>query len=112
VARPNIIGLWIARRPMSCIPISLDRYGRTVAACSVAGADIAEWVVRDGLALDWPRYSKGRYGDAQRDAERAGRGIWRAATLSRGYIVRTSGRAVDPLTVRMMLVFIPEVMSG
>jgi endonuclease YncB( thermonuclease family) len=34
-----------------------DRYGRTVASCEVAGADLADWLVRQGLALDWPRYS-------------------------------------------------------
>jgi hypothetical protein len=44
--------------------------------CSIAGVDLAEWLVRNGLALDWPTYSKGKYDRAQRDAERAGRGIW------------------------------------
>ena len=34
-----------------------------------------EWLV-GGLALDWSRYSKGRYSPAQRQAESAGRGIW------------------------------------
>jgi endonuclease YncB( thermonuclease family) len=35
--------------------------------------------VRNGLALDWSQYSKGKYGDAQRDAERLGRGIWKGS---------------------------------
>src|SRR5258708_36171678 len=42
---------FIARRPVSCIPISLDRYGRTVASCSVGGVDLGEWLGRNGLAL-------------------------------------------------------------
>ena len=25
----------------------------------------ADWLVRNGLALDWPKYSKGGYADAQ-----------------------------------------------
>ena len=72
----NDLDAFIAGRPVSCDPISLDQYGRTVATCSVAGGDLGEWLVRSGLALDWPQYSKGKYAAPQRDAEHAGRGIW------------------------------------
>lgn len=71
----NDLSAFIARRPVSCVPVALDQYGRTVATCSVAGIDLADWLVRNGHALDWPRYSHGKYGEAQRDAERAGRGM-------------------------------------
>ena len=67
------------RRPAGCPPLSLDPYGRTVATCSVGGANLGEWLVRNGLALDWPQYSKGKYGEAQRDAERLGQGIWKGS---------------------------------
>jgi len=40
------------------------------------GTDLGEWLVRNGLALDWPQYSKGRYDAVQRTAEQAGRGMW------------------------------------
>jgi endonuclease YncB( thermonuclease family) len=43
---------------------------------SVGGADLGEWLVRNGLALDWPQYSKGKYASAQREADRSGRGMW------------------------------------
>ncbi|WP_334493715.1 thermonuclease family protein [Bradyrhizobium sp. AZCC 1614] len=59
--------------------VGLDPYGRVVATCAVGGIDLGEWLVRKGLALDWPQYSKGRYGGAQRDAEHAGRGIWKGS---------------------------------
>jgi endonuclease YncB( thermonuclease family) len=72
----NDLDVFIAGRPVSCLPISLDRYGRTVATCSVGGADLGDWLVRNGLALDWPQYSKRKYESAQGDAEQAGRGIW------------------------------------
>jgi endonuclease YncB( thermonuclease family) len=72
----NDLDAFIARRPVNCLPISLDRYGRTVATCSVGGADLGDWLVRNGLALDWPQYSKRKYDDAQREAEHAGRGMW------------------------------------
>jgi endonuclease YncB( thermonuclease family) len=75
----NDLDHFIARRPVNCIPLNLDPYGRTVASCSVGGADLGEWLVRGGLALDWPRYSKAKYDAAQRDAERAGRGIWKGS---------------------------------
>jgi endonuclease YncB( thermonuclease family) len=58
------------------MPVAEDQYGRTVATCSVGGADIGEWLVRNGLALDWPQYSKGKYASAQREADRSGRGMW------------------------------------
>jgi endonuclease YncB( thermonuclease family) len=67
---------FIARRPVSCMPISLDRYRRTVATCSVDKIDLGEWLVRNGLAIDWPEYSKGKFNAIQREAEHAGRGIW------------------------------------
>jgi Staphylococcal nuclease homologue len=67
------------RRPVSCIPISRDRYGRTVATSSVGAADLGAWLVQNGLALDWPQYSKGKYGSDQRAAELAGRGMWKGS---------------------------------
>jgi len=70
---------FISGRPVNCVPVSRDPYDRTVAACSVAGRDLAEWLVRSGLALDWPHYSKGRYREAQREAERTGQGLWKGS---------------------------------
>ena len=46
----NDLDAFIARRPVSCTPISLDQYGRTVATCSVDGADLGQWLVSNGLA--------------------------------------------------------------
>jgi hypothetical protein len=50
----NDLDAFIVRRPVNCVPISLDRYGRTVATRQVGNADIGEWLVRNGLALDRP----------------------------------------------------------
>ena len=47
-----------------------------MATCSVGGVDLGEWLVRNGLALDWPQYSKGKFDTIQREAEHAGRGMW------------------------------------
>src|SRR5205823_7895342 len=57
----NDLDTFIARRPVNCLPITLDQYGRTVASCSVDDVDLGQWLVRGGLAQDWPQYSKGKY---------------------------------------------------
>ena len=72
----NDLDAFIAQKPVSCTPISLDQYGRTVATCTAGATDLGEWLVSNGLALDWPNYSKGMYDKIQKEAERAGRGMW------------------------------------
>jgi endonuclease YncB( thermonuclease family) len=72
----NDLAAFIDRRSVQCIEVDRDRYGRAVAVCTVAGVDIADWLVRSGLALDWPRYSHGDYAVAQNEAERADKGMW------------------------------------
>nr|WP_084810567.1 thermonuclease family protein [Bradyrhizobium sp. NAS80.1] len=72
----NKLDAFIARRPVRCVPKDIDRYGRTVATCAVGGIDLGDWLVTNGLALDWPRYSKGRYTTAEREAQKSARGIW------------------------------------
>src|SRR5258708_22066748 len=94
----NDLDAFIARRPVSCTPISLDQYRRTVATCSAAGADVGEWLVRSGLALDWPQYSKGKYDAAQRDAEHADRGMWAGSYVEPWLYracIRANGRPAD-----------------
>lgn len=63
-------------QPIRCEHVGRDRYKRIVAACSRAGTDVGEWLVRTGNALDWPRYSKGRYAAAQEEARADARGVW------------------------------------
>ena len=52
-----------------------DRYGRMVARCSVRGADIGQWLVSQGWAMAYTRYSKAYVTDEQQ-ARTAKRGIW------------------------------------
>jgi endonuclease YncB( thermonuclease family) len=72
----NALFDFIARRPLECVEVDRDRYNRSVAVCSVGATDIADWLVRNGLALDWPQYSKGDYADAKAEAKREQRGMW------------------------------------
>lgn len=64
----NDLAAFIDGRPVECIEVDRDRYGRAVAVCTTAGVDLADWLVRGGLALDWPRYSHGDYAAAQNEA--------------------------------------------
>ncbi|WP_128933574.1 thermonuclease family protein [Bradyrhizobium zhanjiangense] len=41
--------------------------------------DLADWMVRQGLALDWPQYSKRAYAEARHEAERHERGVWQGS---------------------------------
>lgn len=64
------------RQPVYCDVTGTDRYRRVLAHCRAGNIDIGDWMVRNGHALDWPRYSRGRYDAAQREASQARRGIW------------------------------------
>lgn len=65
----------VAGRTVRCVPENLDRYGRTVASCSVEGEDLGEILVRDGLARAYARYSD-RYVAAEAAAMGGHRGLW------------------------------------
>jgi endonuclease YncB( thermonuclease family) len=94
----NDLDAFIARRSVSCTPISLDQYGRTVATCTVDGTDLGQWLVRNGLALDWPNYSHGMYDKIQREAEHAGRGMWSGSYVAPWLYrtcIRAGGRPAD-----------------
>ncbi|NSZ57769.1 thermonuclease family protein [Agrobacterium tumefaciens] len=63
-------------RPTFCIPKGKS-YDRVVAVCRRAdGADVNSWMVRNGHAVDWIKYSKGRYAEEQREAIVSRRGVW------------------------------------
>lgn len=70
-------------RPTQCRELGRDRYKRAVAECFRAdGVSVNAWLVRNGHALDWPRYSKGRYAGEQADAEREGLGMWQGQFMA------------------------------
>jgi endonuclease YncB( thermonuclease family) len=72
----NELAEFIGAKTVSCAPRNLDQYGRTVAICFSGDIDLADWLVRSGLALDWRQYSKGKYAAAQKAAEHSGDGMW------------------------------------
>lgn len=58
-------------------------YDRLVAQCFLPdGRDLAAEMVRIGLALDWPKFSGGKYRQLEQDGVR--KKLWRAAVRQRG----------------------------
>ena len=66
----------IGRNVVTCESRAVDRYKLTVAACVAAGVDLARWMVRSGLALDWAQYSSGAYAADQASATTASAGMF------------------------------------
>ncbi|MDX0356752.1 thermonuclease family protein [Sinorhizobium medicae] len=67
-----------ASRPTRCEFVERDRYRRFVGICYRAdGRELNRWLVENGRAVDWERYSRGDYADAQELARSRGAGVWR-----------------------------------
>jgi endonuclease YncB( thermonuclease family) len=61
---------------VSCTEKERDRYGRIVAVCFVGATDINREMVRRGWAIEFKRYSDGRYAGAEAEAKAAKVGLW------------------------------------
>lgn len=61
---------------VTCHQLDKDKYGRIVAQCTVGRDDIGRRLVANGHALDYPRYSRGHYRDAEAAAREQRLGIW------------------------------------
>jgi endonuclease YncB( thermonuclease family) len=89
---------FIAGRDINCIDLDDRSWARTIGVCSVVGTDVADWMVRNGHALDWPKYSKGGYVEAQAEAKRENRGMW-AGSFVEPWKYRACRRAGGKITV-------------
>ena len=65
------IRAFIAGEPVTCAAQGRDRYGRDLATCRVRAEDIGAHLVRSGQAVSF-----GAYGEEEREAREARRGIW------------------------------------
>ena len=63
-------------RSVACEERDRDRYGRIVAVCRYSGQDVNAWLVREGWAMAYRRYSMAYVGE-EASARRAKRGLWR-----------------------------------
>lgn len=62
----------------ACPTVARIRQARweVLAVCRVCDIDIGAWLVLQGLALDYPRYSRRAYFRQQAQAQAASRGVW------------------------------------
>ena len=66
----------IDSRSVACEERDQDRYGRIVAVCRYGGQDVNAWLVREGWAMAYRRYSSA-YAGEEASAKVAKRGVWR-----------------------------------
>jgi endonuclease YncB( thermonuclease family) len=71
----NALADKIARQTVRCTQRDKDRYGRVVAVCYAGGIDLNGWLVEQGHAVAFRRYSTD-YAAAEDRARSARRGIW------------------------------------
>lgn len=65
----------IGRAPVRCEGEERDRYGRLIGTCYSDGEDLNAWMVANGWAVAYRRYSRD-YVDEERKARQRGAGIW------------------------------------
>jgi endonuclease YncB( thermonuclease family) len=65
----------IGRSAIDCRGVERDRYGRLVAVCFKGTEDLNRWMVEQGWAVAYRRYSTD-YVAAEAAARAAGRGLW------------------------------------
>ena len=70
----------IGGRSIECQKRDRDRYGRVVAACSASGRDLNAWMVAEGWAFAYRRYSNAYVGE-ESAARAARRGVWRGEVV-------------------------------
>ncbi len=98
----------IGTRTIDCTPSGSDTYGRTLAACNVGGENLNAWMVRQGLALAFIRYSKAYVPDEEA-ARAARRGLWSGAFIApwdwrhRGKGTEIRGALSVPITAQAIL---------
>src|SRR5205085_10801956 len=61
---------------VSCRQVDTDRYGRAVSKCTVGSTDVAVWMVANGWAVDFKRYSGNACAAEERSAHSGKKGIW------------------------------------
>ena len=79
-ARDRLIG-HIGSRQTSCVTNGKDVFGRWLATCSTNGGDLSAWLVREGLALAFVRYSSA-YAPEEVTARSAQKGMWAGAFIA------------------------------
>jgi len=68
-------------RTLTCVLTGQDRYKRALGHCGIEGEDVGRWMVRNGWALPFIRYSREYEADGQA-ARTARSGLWAGAFIA------------------------------
>ena len=71
----------VAGRNIDCTSHGIDAYRRALATCYLAGEDLNGWLVQQGWALAYVRYSSA-YRQIEEDARVNQRGLWQGAFIT------------------------------
>lgn len=66
---------FIGRQTVTCKGVGKDKYGRFLGRCSVGNVELNAWMVSNGFALAYRKYSV-EYIELEKEAEGAEKGIW------------------------------------
>jgi endonuclease YncB( thermonuclease family) len=73
----RVLGELVTGKGVRCVRVQWTRSnGRPVMHCHADALDLNEEMVRRGLALDCPRYSKGRHKAIEEEAKKNRQGMW------------------------------------
>ncbi|WP_240544023.1 thermonuclease family protein [Bradyrhizobium canariense] len=81
VAARDRLAEYSAGRQWECDLGDHDRYGRSLGACFIEGEDVARWMVRQGWALSYVKYSHS-YDTDQIVARDARSGVWQGTFIA------------------------------
>jgi len=85
----------VGKGVLACIAVEQDRYGRSVARCSVSGRDVGAKMVRAGAAMAYVKYSSDYIG-LEKEAKAEARGLWSGAVTAPGTYRQIAKRAPEP----------------
>jgi endonuclease YncB( thermonuclease family) len=68
----------LGQRTVTCVPTGKKSWERLVARCSLAGEDVAAWLVGEGWAVASPKHSAD-YIEMEAEARRLSKGIWQGS---------------------------------
>ena len=71
----SLLKKFVKNEIIVCKKKSVDRYNRVVAICFKKRRDINSWLVRNGLAVAYTKYSK-KYIINENDAKKEKKGLW------------------------------------
>jgi endonuclease YncB( thermonuclease family) len=71
----------VEKKAWTCHVQRTDRFGRSVAKCEVEGEDIQQWMVKNGWALAYVRFSHA-YDADEKAAREARAGMWQGAFIA------------------------------